>query len=322
MHIGKVEIKGKAALAPMAGFTDRAFREICKSYGAAYVVSEMVSCKGLVMGNEKTRALIDIAGERRPVAVQLFGHEPDDMAQAAALCMEYSPDVIDINMGCPTPKIVGNKAGAALMLDMPLAGRIIRHVVRASRVPVTVKIRKGWDDKSVNAVEFSKMAEAAGAAAIVVHGRTRQQMYHSQVDLDIIGQVKRAVSIPVIGNGDIKSAKDALFMLNETGCDLVMVGRAALGRPWIFSQINAFLKDGTVLPEPSLQQRMEVMLKHIRKMCEYKGEALAMREARSHAAFYIKGIRGASRFRQMCGRLCSFSDLEKLAQLVVEHSEL
>lgn len=321
MQIKNIQIQGKTALAPMAGFTDRAFREICKDFGAAYTVTEMISAKALVLQSQKTKELIDITDCQRPIAIQLFGDEPKIMAKAAEICLAYNPDIIDINMGCPTPKIVGNKAGAALLKNPKLAQDIVLEVARACPLPVTVKLRTGWDAASITAVEVAKRCEAAGAAAITVHGRTREQMYHPGVDFEIIKEVKNAVQIPVIGNGDIFTPLGAEKMIRETGCDLVMCGRGALGKPWLFAQIESYLKDGTILHEPPLEERLSIMLRHIKLLCLYKGERIGMREARSHAAFYIKGIHRAAQFREKCGRLTTYRDLEELTQLILNQTQ-
>lgn len=316
MKIGNVEIQGTLALAPMAGVADTAFRTLCRQFGAAYVVGEMASAKGLCMSGRKSRELLEVTPAERPMAVQLFGDDPDIMAQAALIAMKYRPDIIDINMGCPAPKVTSNGSGSALMRNPALAGRIIEKVAAAVQVPVTVKIRKGWDGGSVNAVELAKIAEGSGASAIAVHGRTRGQQYAPPVDLDIIAQVKRAVRIPVIGNGDVTSPQAAKVMLDATGCDLVMIGRGALGNPWIFSRTEAFLKGG-IIAEPTLEERLGVMLRHIKLLCELKGERIAMREARKHAAWYMKGMRGAASFRADACSLERFEDIERLAQTVL-----
>ena len=243
----------------------------------------------------------------------LFGDEPEILAEAARKALAFQPDVIDINMGCPAPKVAGNGGGSALMKNPALAARITEAVVRAVDLPVTVKFRKGWDDQSVNAVEFARAIEQSGAAAVTVHGRTRQQYYAPPVDLDIIAAVKQAVSIPVIGNGDCIDLPSVMKMYEYTKCDLVMIGRGALGSPWIFRQVDRYLTDGTVLPDPSLPERMQVMLRHIKLICENKGESGGMREARKHAAWYMKGMRGAPAFRKQSGELCTYADAEKLA---------
>ena len=316
MKIGNVEIKGHACLAPMAGVTDRAFREICVDFGAAYVVGEMVSCRGLTYNNVKTKELLELSDNERPAAVQLFGNEPEIMAQAAVMAMEYRPDIIDINMGCPAPKIAMNGMGSALMKDPELCGKIVSAVKAAVDIPVTVKMRKGWDKNSVNAVEVARICEAAGADAITVHGRTREQQYMPSADWDIIRQVKKAVNIPVIGNGDITSADLAARMLEDTGCDLVMIGRGALGNPWIFHEISMLIgHDRPSLPV-SNAERISVLLRHVSKICEYKGEKIGMREARKHAAWYFKGIHGAAALRRQAVQLETFEDLIELCKQI------
>lgn len=313
MKIGSLELKRTAALAPMAGVADSAFRQICKEFGACYMVGEMASAKGMHYSDKKTARLLTVREQERPIAVQLFGDEPEILAEAARKALAFQPDVIDINMGCPAPKVAGNGGGSALMKNPALAARITEAVVRAVDLPVTVKFRKGWDDQSANAVEFARAIEQSGAAAVTVHGRTRQQYYAPPVDLDIIAAVKQAVSIPVIGNGDCIDLPSVMKMYEYTKCDLVMIGRGALGSPWIFRQVDRYLTDGTVLPDPSLPERMQVMLRHIKLICENKGESGGMREARKHAAWYMKGMRGAPAFRKQSGELCTYADAEKLA---------
>lgn len=321
MKIGNLEIKGYACLAPIAGVADRAFRELCMSYGAAYVISEMVSSKGLTMQDKKSKELLFLSDAERPAGAQIFGDDPEIMANAALKAMEFSPDFIDINMGCPAPKIAGNGGGSALLKNPELIGKIVKKVVEVSPVPVTAKIRIGWDKNSINAVEIAKIIEAAGADAITVHGRTKDQMYAPPVSLDEIANVKKAVSIPVIGNGDIVDGKSAKLMLDMTGCDFLMVGRGALGNPWIFQCINAYLNKEADFTEPTLEEKMDVMLRHIGTLCEYKGVRIGMREARKHAAWYIKGIRGAAAFRQEIGQLSTMDELKALAERVITSQE-
>ncbi len=313
MKIGNLEIKEKAYLAPMAGVADRAFRELCRGYGAAYTVCEMASSKGITLGDKKSRELLTITDTERPAGSQIFGNSPEIMAKAAEAALEFNPDFIDINMGCPAPKVSASGGGALLMKNPHLAAEITEAVVKASTVPVTVKMRSGWDDSTVNAVELAKMCEQAGAAAITVHGRTKVQMYAPPVNTSIIKLVKNAVSIPVIGNGDIEDGQSAAKMLEETGCDMVAVGRGALGRPWVFAQINAYLNHGVILPEPPVTERMLVMLRHIEKLCEYKGERIGIKEARKHAAWYTKGIRGAAEYRSKMSLIDSLDELKRLA---------
>lgn len=312
MFIGNVEIKGYAALAPMAGVADRAFRELCRDFGAAYVVTEMVSSKGVSYNNAKSTELMEISDKERPAGIQIFGNEPETMAEAALTAMQYKPEIIDINMGCPAPKVSGNGCGSALMKNPKLCGEIVKAVSRAVSVPVTVKIRKGWDENSVNAVEVAQICEANGASAVTIHGRTRAQQYQPYADWNIIKEVKRSVKIPVIGNGDITSAEDAQRMYEETGCDLVMIGRAALGNPWLFMQIYSWFESERQIPPPTKTERLYVMLRHIKTLCEYKGEEHGMRESRKHVGWYLKGFKGAASFRNAAGKLTTFKELEEL----------
>ena len=317
MKIGNVNIDGYAALAPMAGVADMAFRELCVEYGAAYVVSEMVSAKGVSMHDRKSGALMVLSEKERPAAIQIFGSDPRTMAEAAVKAQSFTCEIVDINMGCPAPKIVNSGNGSALMKNPSLAGEITAECVKAINLPVTVKMRSGWDENSINAVELAKRCEAAGASAITVHGRTRAQMYAPPVNTDIIREVKENVKIPVIGNGDVDGALSAKAMFENTGCDLVMVGRGALGRPWVFAQINEYFRTGTILPEPPLEERMRVMLAHIGRLCDYKGVYIGMREARKHAAWYIRDIRGAAAFRNEIGKLESMEQVRELARKVI-----
>ena len=316
MQIGKLSFTKTAALAPMAGVADRAFRELCTEQGAAFVVGEMASAKGLCYKSKKTAELLSVSGAERPMATQLFGDEPETMAEAAKIAAEYNPDWIDINMGCPAPKIAGGGSGAALLKNPPLAREIIRAVKAAVDLPITVKVRKGWDGDENIALQIAHIAEEEGAAAIAVHGRTRQQMYSPPVDIDAIAEVKRAVSIPVIGNGDVSSLESAIEMYERTGCDLIMIGRGALGHPWLFRQIKAYFERGERLPTPEWDERAAFLLRQIRLSCEYKGEYVAMREARSHAAWYLKGVHGAAELRREAGRLVCYEDLEALVKKV------
>ena len=321
MKIKDVEFENNVFLAPMAGIADRAFRELCINYGAGYTVSEMVSSKGLTMGDKKSGELLTLGEIENPAGVQIFGDNPEIMAQAAKMCIKYHPNIIDINMGCPAPKIAMNGGGASLMKNPLLAGEIIKAVSKAVDIPVTVKIRKGWDDENTTAVELAKIAEKNGAAAITVHGRTRMQMYSGKVDYDIIAKVKKAVDIPVIANGDIVDEQSAAIMFEKTNCDAIMIGRGALGNPWIFRRINAYLNECRVLPDVSINEKMVVMLKHIQKIIEYKGEYTAMREARHHAAYYTKGIRGGAALRKEISTFEHFEQLEELAYKIAKENE-
>ena len=318
-QIGSVKLPSKALLAPMAGVTDRAYRELCMSMGAGFCVSEMVSSKALSFGSKKSEELMDISSQERPCGIQIFGDDPSCMAEAAEAAMRHNPDIIDINMGCPAPKISGNGSGSALMKDPELCGRITEAVVKAVSVPVTVKIRKGWDDDMINAPEVAKICEQAGASAITVHGRTRKQFYKPPVDYDIIRQVKQSVSIPVIANGDVDSAKKAKQVLDYTGCDFVMIGRASLGNPWIFTQINTYLDNpGAVLYFPTIEEKLNTMVAQVAKMVEYKGEYIALRQARKLASGYFKGIRGAASLRNDAGKIETLDDLIRLKNKVLQ----
>ena len=314
MKIGNLELKGCAFLAPMAGVTDRAFREICIEYGASFVTTEMVSAKGIILGDRKSRLLMQLKESEMPAAVQIFGCEPEIMAQAAAEAEKTGCVSLDINMGCPAPKVAGHGGGAALMKNPGLAAEIAAACVKAVDIPVTCKIRSGWDDESINAAELAKRLENAGVSAITVHGRTRKQMYAPPVNYDVIKEVKSAVCIPVIGNGDIFDAAGAEYMYEATGCDAVMIGRGALGAPWVFRSVNSHGE----IPEPGIEERMSVMIRHIERLCEYKGTYVGIREARKHAGWYIKGIRGAASFRRDIGSLESIDELKALAEKVIE----
>ena len=321
MKIGDLEFTNIAFLAPMAGIADRAFRELCTQFGAAYTVTEMVSSKGLTMGDKKSGELLTI-GSERPCGAQIFGDDPEIMAQAAVKCLEYKPNILDINMGCPAPKVAMNGGGASLMKKPQLAYEITKAVVEAVDIPVTVKIRKGWDDDNINAVEMALLAQKAGASAVAVHGRTRQQMYSGKVDYQIISDVKNALDIPVIANGDITDEQTAVIMLEKTNADAIMIGRGALGNPWVFSRINAYLSECRVLPEPSTIEKMNVMLKHIQKIIEYKGEYTAIREARHHAAYYTKGMRGGAKLRAEISKYEHFEQLQELSYRIIKEAEL
>lgn len=318
MKIGNLEITEKAALAPLAGVADRAFRELCRGYGAAYTVCEMASAKGISLGDKKSAELLSITEAERPAGSQIFGNCPETMAIAAQKALEYNPDFIDINMGCPAPKVASSGGGALLMKDPVLAAKIVKAVTEVSTVPVTVKMRSGWDFNNINAVELAKRCEDAGASLITVHGRTKVQMYAPPVNTDIIRLVKQAVSVPVVGNGDVVDGKSAAELMEKTGCDMVMIGRGALGRPWVFSQINAYLDHEVILPEPPVVEKMRVMLKHIETLCKYKGERVGIREARKHAAWYTKGLHGAANYRSRMGLINSVDELKQIALELIE----
>ena len=321
MEIGDVKINGKAALAPMAGVADRAYRLICKEMGAAYLVSEMISAKGLCYGDRKTEELCTVDDRERPYALQIFGDEDVYCGRAAGILMKFRPDILDINMGCPVPKIAGNGSGSALMKDVDRAYKIVRAVTENSDVPVTVKIRAGWDESSINAPEFAAAMESAGAAAITVHGRTKSQMYHGRADREVIRRVRESVNIPVIGNGDITSGADAAGMYDQTGCDLVMIGRGSYGNPWVFREIEEFMRSGDIPPPPMLEERLAVMLCQAELAVSFKGERIAMREARRSCSFYLRGIKGAAAYRNRCAGLEKLSDLQRLAEEILRGEE-
>lgn len=313
LKIGNVTLENNVILAPMAGVTDLPFRLLCKKQGAGMVCMEMVSAKAILYKNRNTEELMQILPGERPVSLQLFGSDPEIMGEIAAQIQERPFDVLDINMGCPVPKIVNNKEGSALMKDPKLAEEIIRHVVEASGKPVTVKIRKGFDGEHVNAVEIAKIAEAGGASAVAVHGRTREQYYHGKADWDIIRQVKEAVRIPVIGNGDVVSPESAKAMFDETGCDGIMIGRGAQGNPWIFRQILHWMETGEKI-RPSAEEVREMILRHARLLVEHKGVYTGIREMRKHVAWYTAGYPGSARLRARVNEVTELCELEDLIQ--------
>lgn len=309
--------KPKLILAPMAGVTDKAFRELCVSFGADMTVSEMASSKALTFNDRKTAHLLSVSEAERPCGIQIFGDDPETMAEGAKRAMAFEPDWIDINMGCPAPKVASNGGGSSLMKNPDLAAKIVEAVAKAVSADVTVKMRTGWDKESVNAPLLARLCESAGAKAVTVHGRTKEQMYADPIDYATIAEVKNAVSIPVIGNGNIKDAESAKQMLEKTGCDALMIGRGALGRPWVFTQIKASLSEDKSVPDPSIVDRISVLKKHIEMICRYKGEEVGMREARKHAAWYVKGIRGAAKYRNTISTLRRIDDLYLLCDEIV-----
>lgn len=320
MKIGNVEFNGFAALAPMAGVADRAMREMCMSHGAAFCVGELTSAKGVALDDKKSKQLLFCADETRPCASQLFGCDAESMALAAKKALEFNPDFIDINMGCPAPKVAGNGGGSALMKNVPLAAKIVGAVVDAVNVPVTVKMRTGWDKSALNAVELALACEAAGASAVTVHGRTRYQMYAPPVDFDSIKAVKNALKIPVIANGDIIDGCSAKAMYEKTGCDFIMVGRGALGNPFIFEEINAILSGGAY-EKPSLEKRLEACVEQINLMLKYKDPHNAILESRKHTAWYMTGLCGAAALRRECGQISSLEDVYRICDKALEQNK-
>ena len=314
LKIGNVELKNPYILAPMAGVTDLPFRLLCKEQGAGLLCMEMVSAKAIQYNNQNTKALLEIHPEEEPVSLQLFGSDPNVISEIAKRIEELPFSILDINMGCPVPKIVKNGEGSALMNQPKLVHEIVRKTAKAIQKPVTVKIRKGFNDESINAVEIAKIIEDAGGAAVAVHGRTREQYYSGKADWDIIRQVKEAVKIPVIGNGDVVSGESALAMMTETGCDGVMIGRGAQGNPWIFSQLIEYEKTGVMPKRPSSKELKEMMLRHARLQIEYKGEYLGVREMRKHVAWYTTGLPNSAKLRGEINAVESYEELEKLLE--------
>ena len=318
MKIGNLELENNVFLAPMAGVTDLPFRILCKEMGCGLVYSEMVSAKGILYDNKNTTELLEIDPKERPVAVQLFGSDPEILGAMAKKIEQYPIDIIDVNMGCPAPKIVKNGEGSCLMKTPELVGRIVKSLVESQSKPVTIKFRKGFDDDHINAVEIAKIAEANGASAVAVHGRTREQYYSGKADWDIIKQVKEAVNIPVIGNGDVFTPQDAKNLLEHTGCDAIMVGRGAQGNPWIFKRILHYLKTGELLPEPTAEERVEKALRHAQMLIDYKGEYIGVREMRKHMAWYMKGMPGAAELRGKLNYAENRAELEALLRGYLE----
>ena len=312
MKIGPVQLENPVIAAPMAGITDKAYRLLAKEAGCGLVCTEMVSDQALLYGNPKTCSLLDSSGEKGPVSVQIFGSNSEYMARAAEIVESRGTVLIDLNMGCPTPKIVKNGEGSALMRDPEKAAGIVSSVVSRVKVPVTVKMRKGWSEDNVNAVELARLVTGAGAAALTVHGRTRSQFYAGKADWGIIAAVKRAVRVPVIGNGDIWAPPDAMAMIEQTGCDGVMIGRAALGNPWIFTRTVHYLKTGELLPGPTSEERIATALRHLDLLVRFKGEKVAVWEMRKHAAWYTRGLRNSARLRESINKAQSKEEIKDI----------
>lgn len=321
MKIGNVEIKGNVALAPMAGVTDLPFRLLCKENGCGYLYTEMVSAKAILYNNKNTEALLNVTEGENPIAVQLFGSDPQIMADMAKRLEERPFDVIDVNMGCPVPKVVNNGEGSALMKDPVLVGKIVEAMANAINKPVTVKIRAGFNSQSINAPEIARIVQESGGAAVAVHGRTREQYYSGKADWDVIARVKANVSIPVIGNGDILTGQDAVDMMKQTGCDGVMIGRGARGNPWIFNQINEYLSSGKEMVPPDITEIRDMILRHARMLVEVKGEYTGIREMRKHFAWYTAGMKHASGLRNEVNHVEHMEQLEALCEALTERCD-
>ena len=309
MKIGNVNLDNKVFLSPMAGVTDLPFRLICKEQDCGMLYTEMVNAKALCYDDQNTKKMLKIEEEEHPVAIQIFGSDPEYMGGAAKILNSYPNEILDINMGCPAPKVVKNGDGSALLKNPELAAKVLRAVVENSEKPVTLKIRKGWDDTCINAVEIAKIAEDCGISAIAVHGRTREQYYSGKADWDIIREVKENVSIPVIGNGDVFEVEDAINMLNKTNCDAIMIGRGAQGNPWIFKRINHYMQTGEILPGPTLEEKIDTAMKHLKLAVQEHGEYVAVREMRKHIAWYLKGLRNSARVRDEINKIESYEEV-------------
>lgn len=309
MKFRDFEVENEVFLAPMAGVTDLPFRLICKELGCGLLYTEMINAKALCYDDKNTKKMLNILDKEHPVAVQIFGSEPEFMGKATQILNDYPNEILDINMGCPAPKVVKNGDGSALMRNPKLAGQVLDQVVKNSEKPVTLKIRKGWDDNSVNALEIAKIAEDCGICAITIHGRTREQYYSGQADWDIIGEVKSQISIPIIGNGDVTSVEDAIRIKDHTGCDAIMIGRGAQGNPWIFKRIDHYMKTGQLLDPPSKDEKIDIAIKHMDLAIKEHGEYVAVREMRKHIGWYLKGMKHSARFRDQINHMVTAKEV-------------
>lgn len=320
MKIGNVQLDNEVFLSPMAGVTDLPFRTICKEKGCGMLYTEMINAKALSYDDENTKKMLNMPDDGHPVAIQIFGSDPEFMGKAASILNKYPNQILDINMGCPAPKVVKNGDGSALMKNPELAAKVLSAVVKNSDKPVTLKIRKGWDDTCVNAVEIAKIAEECGISAVAIHGRTREQFYFGKADWDIIRDIKEAINIPVIGNGDVFEVQDAVNMLEKTKCDAIMIGRGSQGNPWIFNRINHYMKTGEILPEPTLEEKMNTAIKHMNLAVEEHGEYVAVREMRKHIGWYLKGLKNSARYRDQINKITDYKEVIAMLEEYVQHS--
>ena len=320
MKIGNVQLDNEVFLSPMAGVTDLPFRTICKEKGCGMLYTEMINAKALCYDDENTKKMLNLEDDGHPVAVQIFGSDPEYMGKAASIMNQYTNDILDINMGCPAPKVIKNGDGSALMRNPKLAAEVLTAVVKNSEKPVTLKIRKGWDDNSVNALEIAKIAEECGISALAIHGRTREQYYSGKADWDIIAEIKQSINIPVIGNGDVFDVQDAVNMLEKTKCDAIMIGRGSQGNPWIFNRINHYMKTGEVLPEPTLEEKISAAIKHMNLAVAEHGEYVAVREMRKHIGWYLKGLKNSAKYRDQINKITDYKEVISMLEEYVQHS--
>ena len=320
MKIGNVQLDNEVFLSPMAGVTDLPFRTICKEKGCGMLYTEMINAKALCYDDENTKKMLRMDKDEHPVAVQIFGSDPEFMGKAAIIMNQYPNEILDINRGCPAPKVIKNGDGSALMRNPKLAAEVLTAVVKNSEKPVTLKIRKGWDDDSVNAVEIAKIAEECGISALAIHGRTREQFYSGKADWDIIAEIKQAINIPVIGNGDVFEVEDAVNMLEKTKCDAIMIGRGAQGNPWIFNRINHYMKTGEILPEPTLEEKITTAIRHMNLAVAEHGDYVAVREMRKHIGWYLKGLKNSAKYRDQINKITDYKEVIAMLEEYMQHS--
>ena len=320
MKIGNLQLDNKVFLSPMAGVTDLPFRTICKEKGCGMLYTEMINAKALCYDDENTKKMLRMEKDEHPVAVQIFGSDPEFMGKAASIMNQYPNEILDINMGCPAPKVVKNGDGSALMRNPKLAAEVLTAVVKNSEKPVTLKIRKGWDDDCINAVEIAKIAQECGISALAIHGRTREQFYSGKADWDIIAEIKQAIDIPIIGNGDVFEVQDAVNMLEKTKCDAIMIGRGAQGNPWIFNRINHYMKTGEILPEPTLEEKITTAIKHMNLAVAEHGDYVAVREMRKHIGWYLKGLKNSAKYRDQINKITDYKEVIAMLEDYMQHS--